>query len=441
MSRSFFLYLLPKYVLIFLLGMGACHLHAQSNGLHIGAYHEDPSTNPEDPMPGLLYLNLPTNDQSFKGLMDFTFVGCQSKSVGEIKGEKINGALKGEWSGHVDGTLQNGTYTGRYIVKDKYYTGTYAVSKGKQFIKVPNCIEYYIAPNGVWSIFELNHTFSELAPFEPISLVDGVVKWSLPPQSTIASISLVDKALALNGARNAVLHQLIIPASLKNYRLPALYANPSKTYIVSVIASNGRKVVYFSSMEFPKRLNGKPSEPAVPHPANTDDEGESVNGKSSTPSVVISPQPNQTSKAVDQKLISTKPSVAKSVSQALNFKADSFSDNSRCNGVYEGNLDGEVSGQFRLSISNNGHSFQARSSSNELMTSRFSFSGGGNSECDIQMTGLWVGQSPSRSQVLWLTGAASEGEVNGRYRFDDDPSSPMMGSFHMTKINKGFHEK
>ena len=63
----------------------------------MGAYQEDPRSNPEDPTAGLLYLNLPAGDQAFKGLMDFTFVGCQTKSVAEIQGEKSNGSLKGRW--------------------------------------------------------------------------------------------------------------------------------------------------------------------------------------------------------------------------------------------------------------------------------------------------------------------------------------------------------
>jgi hypothetical protein len=433
-----------KYALCFLLGLVSFQLYAQTSGLHIGAYHEDPTTNPEDPTPGLLYLNLPAGDQSFKGLMDFTFVGCQSKSVGEIKGEKINGALKGEWSGQVDYTFQTGSYNGRYIAKDKYYTGTYVVNKGKQFVKVPNCIEYYIAPHGTWSIFELNHTFSESKPFEPISVVDGVAKWSMPPGTTIASISLVDKELAVSGAKNAVLHQLIIPASLKNYRLPAQYAKSGKTYVISVIASNGRKVVYFSSIEFPEKSNGKLIGGDIPvtikggsaKDVNNDDVEQ-------TPTVSIPLQPDQL-KSAKSKPVAVRPPKVSSGSQVPKPKISDDNDNNNCDGVYEGHLDGAVQGKFRLNIGNIGRSFEARSVSDAPMQPGYSFAGGSNIQCDIDMYGVWQGSTHVegfKSQTLWLTGLAGGGEINGRYRFDRNSSSPMMGSFYMVKINKGFYEK
>ncbi len=441
-SRFMHTHAVSKYILCFLIGLASFQLSAQTSGLHIGAYHEDPTANPEDPTPGLLYLNLPSGDQSFKGLMDFTFVGCQSKSVGEIKGEKINGTLKGEWSGQVDYTFQTGSYNGRYIAKDKHYTGTYVVNKGKQFVKVPNCIEYYIAPHGTWSIFELNHTFSESKPFEPISVVDGVARWSMPPGTTIASISLVDKALAVSGAKNAVLHQLIIPASLKNYRLPAQYTNSGKTYVISVIASNGRKVVYFSSIEFPEKSNGKLTGSDIPatikggsaKDANNDD-GEQ------TPTVSTPLQPDQ-QKPAKPKPIAVRSPVTSSVPQLP--KAETSDDNDNCVGVYEGNLDGAVQGKFRLLISNIGRSFEARSVSDAPTKSGYSFAGGSNIKCDIDMHGVWQGTTHVegyKSQALWLTGAAGGGEINGRYRFNSNYSSPMMGSFYMVKINKGFYEK
>jgi hypothetical protein len=433
-------HIVRKYVLSLIIGLASFQLVAQTSGLYIGAYHEDPTANPEDPTPGLLYLNLPAGDQSFSGLMDFTFVGCQSKSVGEIKGEKINGALKGDWSGQVDYTFQTGSYNGRYIAKDKYYTGTYVVKKGKQFVKVPNCIEYHIAPHGTWSIFELNHTFSESKPFEPISVVDGVAKWAMPPDTTIASISLVDKELAVSGAKNAVLHQLIIPASLKNYRLPAQYAKSGKTYVISVIASNGRKVVYFSSIEFSGKSNGGDIPATIKGGSAKDDSNDDAEP---TPTVSVPIQPDQLKPTISKQITAKSP-VVRSMSQTPKQKTSNDNDNDNCDGVYEGHLDGAVQGKFRLLISNIGRSFEARSVSDTPIKSGYSFAGVSNIKCDIDMYGVWQGTTQvegSKSQALWMTGAAGGGEVNGRYRFDRNSSSPMMGSFYMVKINKGFYER
>lgn len=435
---------LRKYLFTLVLGFVCLQLHAQTSGLHIGAYHEDPTTNPEDPTPGLLYFNLPAGDASFKGLMDFTFVGCQSKSVGVIQGEKKNGTLQGEFSGQVDYTAQTGTYTGRYIAKDKYYTGTYIVNKGKQFVKVPNCIEYYIAPHGTWSIFELNHTFSESKPYEPISVLDGVAKWSLPPGATIASISLVDKDLAVSGAKNAVLHQLIIPASLKNYRLPAQYAKSGKTYVISVIASNGRKVVYFSSIEFPEKAAGNSADRETPPTIkgsrkSNDNKVENTDDDKLTPTVSIPFQPNSPSKSA-----SPKPTVAKSPSISGGKPAPKVEDPaaSECAGVYEGAYDGEFQGKLRISINKNGMFFEGLGSTGSrgglVGIETFRMAGQSETECDIDMAGTWVAPllSPhaGKTQYMRFTGFVSQGEINGRYRYDDSPSSPMMGSFHLIKV-------
>jgi hypothetical protein len=435
---------LCKYIFSLVLGFVCLQLYAQTSGLHIGAYHEDPTANPEDPTPGLIYFNLPAGDEPFKGLMDFTFVGCQSKSVGVIQGEKKNGALKGEFAGQVDYTAQTGSYTGRYIAKDKYYTGTYIVNKGKQFVKVPNCIEYYIAPHGTWSIFELNHTFSESKPYEPISLNNGVAKWSLPPGATIASISLVDKNLAVSGAKNAVLHQLIIPASLKNYRLPAQYAKFGKTYVISVIASNGRKVVYFSSIEFPEKAGGNSAGRETPPTIkgsreSNDNKVENTDDEKPTPTVSIPFQPNSPSKPA-----SPRPIIAKSPSISGGKPVPKVEDPaaSECAGVYEGMYGGELQGKLRIGINKNGMLFEGLGSTGsrgELVgIETFRMAGQSETECDTNMAGTWVAPLLSahagKTQYMRFTGFVSQGEINGRYRYDNNPSSSMMGSFHLIKV-------
>lgn len=435
--KPFPLHSFSKYVLSFLLGLVALHLHAQTSGLHIGAYHEDPTTNPEDPTPGLLYFNLPAGDASFKGLMDFTFVGCQSKSVGVIQGEKKNGTLQGEFAGQVDYTSQAGSYTGRYIAKDKYYTGTYVVNKGKQFVKVPNCIEYYIAPHGTWSIFELNHTFSESKPYEPISLDNGVAKWSLPPGATIASISLVDKDLAVSGAKNAVLHQLIISAGQKQFRLPAQYAQSGKTYVVSVIASNGRRVVYFSSIEFPKNSTEKP--PVRDAPPVIKGGGNTVDDITPTPTISFPSPVGDPAQPRKPKSVTSKPPSASGGTPIAKIEEPA---SSICAGVYEGLYDGELRGKLRIGINKSGMLFEGVGSTGGrgglVGIETFRVAGHGETECDIDMAGNWVAPllsaNAGKTQYLRFTGSASEGEINGRYRYDDDPSSPMMGSFHLTRV-------
>ena len=246
----FKLFSLCKFVLFFLVICITLPSQAQMSGLYIGAYHEDVVANPEDPTFGVVYLNLPDGDASFEGLMDFTFVGCQSTSVAEIKGDKTKLSLKGEWAGQIDNTLQSGTYKGRYIPKGKYYEGTYSVRKGKQLVVVPNCIKYFISPYGTWKIFKLNTAFSDSEQVESVSLSNGVASWPVPARSVATSISIIDKDLAVRGAKTAVLHQQILPPGQVEFRIPDYLPKTGKTFVFAVVASDGEKITYISSQEF-----------------------------------------------------------------------------------------------------------------------------------------------------------------------------------------------
>ena len=129
------------------------------NELFIGYYLEDSFTNPEDPTPGSLHLTIPRTQGQFEGQLFFTYVGCQSQNIGEISGTKSFGpsnleVLNGQWSGVVDNTNQQGLFNG-IRDSDGSFRGTYNVAAGKQKIEIQDCIEYYIAPNGTWSLFPI----------------------------------------------------------------------------------------------------------------------------------------------------------------------------------------------------------------------------------------------------------------------------------------------
>lgn len=126
-----------------------------SDDLYVGYYQEDPLTNPEDPTAGSIYLNIPPQSGNFSGSMFFTFFGCQQENVGAVSGTRGEIQLSMLWNGEIDETSQSGTLSGS-LINDTYFTGTYTVDNGKQYITVENCIHYYIAPQGTWAIFPVD---------------------------------------------------------------------------------------------------------------------------------------------------------------------------------------------------------------------------------------------------------------------------------------------
>ncbi|MGB4811968.1 MAG: hypothetical protein WBP13_05755 [Methylophilaceae bacterium] len=228
-------------------------------GLFVGAYIEDAVANPEDPTAGLLYLNLPDGQATFAGLMNFTFVGCQTKSYGVVKGDKKRNELRGTWDGKLDNTTQSGGYEGAYNAEEKYYAGTYNVKNGKQFVHVPNCIQYYVSPRGTWLLLAPNQTFSTAKKYQALDLVGLTVTWQVPPNSLYGSISIIDKEIAtakLNPAQmtgntqNAIVFTQMLAANQTSYSLPNLRLKSGKTYVLSVIYANNRAVTYASNKEF-----------------------------------------------------------------------------------------------------------------------------------------------------------------------------------------------
>ena len=115
---------------------------------------------------------------------------------------------------------------------------------------------------------------------------------------------------------------------------------------------------------------------------------------------------------------------------------------SSCAGVFEGLYEGELHGKLRIGIDKTGKLFEGVGSTGgrgELVgIETFHVAGRSEVECDIDLAGTWLAPlfSPyaGRSQYMRFTGFSSEDEINGRYRYDNDPSSPLMGSFHLTRV-------
>jgi len=225
----------------------------EGKSLYIGYYVEDAATNPEDPLSGSLYLNLPNEDGDFAGSMFFTYVGCQNSNVGTISGTKSANSLTGSWSGTIDGTAQTGSYTGSFNTNENSYSGDYDVSAGKQLIVVDDCIEYYIAPKGTWYLFPQNvsRTFDGTAPGN-CSVVNDVVSWSPPAGYAFSILSFIDKDLAENNDSNATVSQQIF-VSETSAPVPASLIQ-GKTYIASIGAANSNdEILYACNVEFVKQ--------------------------------------------------------------------------------------------------------------------------------------------------------------------------------------------
>ena len=214
--------------------------NASPGGLYVGYYQEDPNSNPEDPVPGALYLGLPEGDDNFSGKMDFTYFGCQSSNVGAISGSKSGTTLNGSWSGTVDNTAQSGSYSGTYDATNLLYGGTYTVAGGKQLIDIPNCIKYFIAPNGSWNLFPVEKNTP--ATFTP-SINANIVVWQTPVGYAGALVSVMDvaSAVTINGS-NAVKVQSQVFAPLANFDLTPFGLTSGKQYLAVVSAFDSSRV-------------------------------------------------------------------------------------------------------------------------------------------------------------------------------------------------------
>jgi hypothetical protein len=229
---------------------------AAPGGLYVGYYQEDPTNNPEDPVPGAIYLNLPEGNNTFSGNMFFTYVGCQSSNVGTVSGDKLDLDLSGKWTGTVDNTAQEGGYVGKFSTSLNIYQGSYTVKNGKQRIDIPNCIKYDIAAFGTWQLFALEQTYSSTGSGSATGLIGVVVdngnriQWS-PPDSTQASfVSVMDAALAAANA-NAIVWQSYYYDGTRAATVPAGLLTAGREYIALAagLTASGERT-YFSSKRF-----------------------------------------------------------------------------------------------------------------------------------------------------------------------------------------------
>ncbi len=217
-------------------------------GLYVGYYQEDAGNNPEDPMPGSFYLQLPEGNANFSGEMSFTYIGCQTSNVGTVSGTKNGLALNGNWSGSVDGRAVGGPYSGRYDPTTLRYSGTYQNAGGKIPVVVENCIEYDIAAFGTWEMFPVEARSP--ADFA-VSVSGGVVSWNNVQGVALWLCSVYDSVNAQGGS-NAVTRQVAIPAinGTTDQTIPLAQVGliSGRSYVLAVTAFDAanRRVGYTS---------------------------------------------------------------------------------------------------------------------------------------------------------------------------------------------------
>jgi hypothetical protein len=217
------------------------------SGLYIGYYQESSKNNPEDPMPGSFYINIPETSKDFSGAMAFTFVGCQNHNVGHVNGTKTNSKISGTWDGNVDGSIQKGKFSGVFDEKAQAYSGTYTNDGGKQFKDLRPCIQYFIAAEGTFVLAQAGgHAPSDFI----ITTSNDSIKWPALPQAYYFLISVFDEKKAKQGDFDSVVHQEIIRSSGNNVAtLPSSSLIKNNTYIVSVsgFSADGKQMGYSNS--------------------------------------------------------------------------------------------------------------------------------------------------------------------------------------------------
>lgn len=221
---------------------------AGSLSAYIGYYQEDPLTNPEDPVPGSIYLQLPSGDGAFSGEMFFTYIGCQSSNVGSVTGTKKDTSLTGSWSGTVDGVAQSGTFAGSHDAAANFYTGTYTNANGKQHRDLEPCIEYYIAPKGTWALFSIESNVP--ADFD-ISLAKNSARWTPVPAAQGYLVTAFDAALLKSTKGNAIVWQSLLDADAARASLTDAHLTAGKEYVISIAAIGPKaRHVAFGSKRF-----------------------------------------------------------------------------------------------------------------------------------------------------------------------------------------------
>jgi len=209
---------------------------AAPGGAYIGYYQENPRTNPEDPVPGSIYLRLPAGNDAFSGEMFFTYVGCQSSNVGNVSGRKSGTSLSGNWSGTVDNSAQRGAFSGSYDAASGYYTGTYTNAGGKQHRDLSPCIEYYIAPDGSWALFPIERNLP--VGFE-IRVTANSARWTRQPQAEGSLVTIFDAAALASSQGNAIVWQTIVDSDAPRTSLSDVTLVTGREYVLSVVVLGG----------------------------------------------------------------------------------------------------------------------------------------------------------------------------------------------------------
>ena len=203
---------------------------AAPGGAYVGFYLENPRTNPEDPVPGSLYLRLPAGDDAFSGDMYFTYVGCQSSNIGTVSGRKAGASLSGNWSGTVDNLAQRGAFSGSYNSANGYYIGTYTNAGGKQHRDLSPCIEYYIAPDGGWALFPIERNIP--ATFE--IRVSNAVRWTSQEGAEGSLVTIFDAETLAASRGNAIVWQTLVDSGAHMTSLQDVQLVSGREYVVSV---------------------------------------------------------------------------------------------------------------------------------------------------------------------------------------------------------------
>ncbi len=158
-----------------------------------GYYQEDALTNPEDPLPGFIYLQVPVSG-NFEGELFFSYSGCATGvDIGRVIGTAANGNLDGTWLGNVDGENVGGNYLGQ-LVGNGIYQGSYTNDDGKVEIVCDADFSYFVAPNGTWFLQKTgnNETLDVIAvaDTDPITL-----NWNTGSGAGLAySVVVIDAA-------------------------------------------------------------------------------------------------------------------------------------------------------------------------------------------------------------------------------------------------------